>query len=72
MQLHVAALLHVHALYSASGLVDADAGGVDGYGDGLSRLLEVLVWVDVEAEDAFTDAGVVDGWEVRYESVVLC
>ena len=46
VELHVALLLAVFALDPASGFLHLDPGGVDGDGDGLSRLPEVLVGVD--------------------------
>jgi len=69
VKLHVLALLAVYPLHPAPGLVDLDAGGVDGYRDGLSRLPEAPVGAEVQAEDALPEAGVVSLWEGWYESV---
>ena len=69
VELDIPPLLPVLALHPAAGLVDADAGGVDGDGDGLVRLLEVAVWVDGLAEDPSSEAGVVAGGHVGYEGV---
>jgi len=65
VELNVPLLLAVLPLDPASGLLHAYAGGVDGDGDGLGGVFEILVRVDAEEEDAFPDAGVVGLWEVR-------
>jgi hypothetical protein len=46
VEFHEPPLLPVLALYPSSGLVDADAGGVDGDADGFIRLPEAQVGVD--------------------------
>jgi hypothetical protein len=46
VELHDLLLLPVLPLYPAPRLLNLYAGGVDGYDDGLIRLLEALVGVD--------------------------
>ena len=53
VELHVPLLLAVHPLDPPSGLLDLYAGGVDCDGDGVVRLPEHTVGVDVQVEDAF-------------------
>jgi len=69
VELLVPLLLAVLPLDPAPGLLHAYAGGINCNGDGLGGFFEILLRVDVEAEDAFPDVGVVGGWEVWHESV---
>jgi len=69
VKLHVPALLAVYPLHPAPGLVDLDAGGVNGYRDGLSRLPEAPAGAEAQAEDALPEAGVVSWLEGWHESM---
>jgi len=53
VQLYLPLLLPMLSLHPSSGSVYFDAGGVDVYGYGFLFLVEALVWINGEGEDAF-------------------
>ena len=69
VELHVPLPLPMFPLHPASGPVHLDLGGVDGYGDGLVRLLQRLVGVGVQRQDALPQARVIARRKLGYELV---